>query len=362
MAQERTEFLIVGGGVAGLSTALHLALEGHGPGVTLLEREDLPGFYASGHNAGIGRQLTGRAEHTTLTVAGLGKLMKASLLDSTGGLLLGADPGGTESLALEASRFSLPTKRGSGGVLPGLNAAEYLRIPSDGVIDIDSMLRYCSDGARSRGAQLRFGCGVKAIHPGSTGFEVETDRGTITARFLINAAGAWAQTIGWQAGGLDISFMPLRRHLVWSPAPTEARNPWAWWADRNLYVRPESGGLLMCACEEQETTLPQRGQQPDCDSSVLSLLSQQLKELAPSLEEAPIARLWCGLRTFAPDRRFVIGHDPLNPRLFWVAGLGGHGMTSGLAVGELAARTLLHTADPGLLAPDRLPQMVTAQL
>ena len=54
MDEESVEVLIIGGGIAGLSTACHLALAGQG-GVTLVEREALPGFYASGHNAGIAR-------------------------------------------------------------------------------------------------------------------------------------------------------------------------------------------------------------------------------------------------------------------------------------------------------------------
>ena len=66
-------------------------------------------------------------------------------------------------------------------------------------------------------------------------------------------------------------------------------------------------------------------------------MQADVHDLAPGLEDHGIARAWSGLRTFAPDRKFVIGWDPVNPRLFWVAGLGGHGMTSGLAVGRLAA-------------------------
>jgi glycine/D-amino acid oxidase-like deaminating enzyme len=126
-----------------------------------------------------------------------------------------------------------------------------------------------------------------------------------------------------------------------------------WWADRPLYLRPESGGILFCACEEQPVDLPPRGLQPENDPSVLEGLSGSLRELAPGCVEAPIARLWCGIRTFAPDRRFVLGPDPVNPRLFWVAGLGGHGMTSGLAVGSLAARALLEGEGTGPLNPGR---------
>ena len=353
MNTERTEILIIGGGVAGLSTACHLVKRGQ-KSLMLLDREAQPGFYASGHNASVGRQLTGCPDHTALTIEGRNRLAAAGdLLNPTGGLLLGADPGGTDALAAEAAHFDLRVERGQGPVLPGLKAAEHLKIPSDGVIDIDGLLRGCAEVARSGGAQLRFGCQVRAIHPGSAGFEVETDRGVIRTEILVNAAGAWAGELGAMTGGLTLPFTPLRRHLVWSNAPYPADQPWAWWADRPLYVRPESGGLLLCACEEQAVPLPARGQQPENDEGILENLFASLRELAPDLAERPIARLWCGLRTFSPDRKFVLGRDPVNPRSFWVAGLAGHGMTSGLAVGDLAARLLLEGGSAGPLDPAR---------
>jgi len=353
MVLAKAEILIVGGGIAGLSTACHLAQAGQ-RGVMLVDREDLPGFYASGHNAGVGRQLTGRAEHTALTIDGRNRLAAAGLIDGRGGILAGAEFGGTAALAREAESFGLPIEPGSGSPIPGMKASEYLRIPGDGFIDVDGVLQRCAEGARSGGAELRYGCQVKTIRPTGAGFEVETDQGLIQAARLVNAAGAWAQEIGRMAGGLDIAFQPLRRHLVWSNASHPQEQPWVWWADRPLYLRAESGGLLLCACEEDEVPLPPRRQQPESDAYILENLSASLRELAPGLADIPVARLWCGLRTFAPDRRFTIGTDPVNPRLFWVAGLGGHGMTSGLAVGHLAAQAILGRAETGGLAPGRL--------
>jgi glycine/D-amino acid oxidase-like deaminating enzyme len=353
MDQDFAEILIIGGGIAGLSTACHLARAGQG-GVVLMERETMPGFYASGHNAGIARRLTGRAEHTALTVPGADLLARARLMRAGGGYLLGAEPGGTRALAEEARAFGLEAAAGSGSPVPGLRAAEWLHLPGDGVIDIDAVLRHCADAARAGGARLHFGRQVQGITPGPGGFRVATDQGPIQARMVVNAAGAWAQEVGRMAGGLDIPFQPLRRHLVWSTAPLPADQPWVWWADRPLYARPESGGVLLCACDEACVPLPPRGRQPANDDSFLEGLAGSLKELIPGLAAAPIARVWCGIRTFAPDRRFVVGPDPLQPNLFWVAGLAGHGMTSGLAVGQLAADGILGKNSGGILKPERL--------
>lgn len=342
----QTDILIVGGGIAGLGLAASLSARRPGS-VLLVDREGQPGFYASGHNAAIARQLTGRPEHTGLTVEGTARLREAGLLLHSGGLLLEAEAGGLDALAGEARDFSVPAHRGKGCPLPGLQAAGHLRLPADGVMDADRLLVHCADRARAAGAELAFGVEVLAVHPGD-GFEVETPAGTIRTQHLVNAAGAWAGRIGAMAGGVGTGLRPLRRHLLWSNAPHPAGEPWAWWADRPLYVRPESGGLLLCPCDEAEVDPPAPHCQPGTDGEVLAQLYASLRELAPDLADRPIARTWCGLRSFAADRRFILGRDPLNPRLFWVAGLGGHGMTSGLAVAERAARLFLEGGEDEL--------------
>ncbi|HJW08766.1 MAG TPA: FAD-dependent oxidoreductase [Holophagaceae bacterium] len=348
------DILIVGGGIAGLSTAFHLVRSG-AASVMVVDREALPGFYASGHNAGIARQLTGRREHSALAIRGRARLAEAGLVSGSGGLLLAMEPGSLDALEAEAAELGVPVKRGPGAGLKGLNAAEHLAIPSDGVIDIHGMLGHCARGARAGGAHLRFGCDVEAIVPLEQGFEVQTSEGLVRARTLVNAAGAWARELGRRAGGLELALRPLRRHLVYCDVDMPQDNPWAWWVDRPLYLRPESGGLLLCPCDESEVALPPIGAQPEIDPEAVESLGPTLSALAPALVDAPLVRAWCGLRTFSPDRRFVLGWDPVNPDLFWVAGLGGHGMTTGLAVGELSAELILnhgeHELSPKRFAP-----------
>ncbi|MFZ1377724.1 MAG: FAD-dependent oxidoreductase, partial [Geothrix sp.] len=268
-------------------------------------------------------------------------------------LLVSADPGPLAAFEAEAARHGVEVHRGEGIPLPGLKAAEHLAIPGDGVIDIAGLLRTCAEEARAGGVDLRYGCALLALKPTEDGFDLDTDRGPLQARRLAIAAGAWAGELGRSAGS-QLAFTPLRRSLVWSGAAHPQQDPWAWWVDRPFYLRPESGGLLMCPCEEIVVPLPPRGRQPDTDPAVLEGLFASLRELAPHLAERPVTRYWTGLRTFAPDRRFVLGWDPWNPRLFWSAGLGGHGMTSGLAVGALAAEVFLGKTQAGLLDPGRL--------
>jgi glycine/D-amino acid oxidase-like deaminating enzyme len=76
-------------------------------------------------------------------------------------------------------------------------------------------------------------------------------------------------------------------------------------------------------------------------------LAGRIAELVPSLRPV-IAGGWTGLRTFAPDRRPLLGADPELPGLWWVAGLGGYGITCAHAASEAVATWLSGAPTPWL--------------
>lgn len=67
------------------------------------------------------------------------------------------------------------------------------------------------------------------------------------------------------------------------------------------------------------------------------LLADKLLEYASGLSDLRVRRGWACLRTFAPDRRPVIGWDPEIQGLFHVAGLGGFGVTTSVVIGDIAS-------------------------
>ena len=117
--------------------------------------------------------------------------------------------------------------------------------------------------------------------------------------------------------------------------------PFVWDVSHDIYFRPEGEGLLLCACDQQE--LPPGD--PPVDETVQELLAEKIQNYIPALSRVSISKGWAGFRTLSADGRFVIGWDPKVKGLFWVAGLGGHGVTTSSAVGTLAAELILGGPD-----------------
>jgi glycine/D-amino acid oxidase-like deaminating enzyme len=100
---------------------------------------------------------------------------------------------------------------------------------------------------------------------------------------------------------------------------------------------------------------------PECDETVrpdrVAMAAAKAAALIPAAAGLGVARAWAGLRTLTPDDRFVIGHDPRRPGLFWLAGLGGHGISAGPAAGMVAADLAVsgktERIDPALVSPER---------
>ncbi len=325
MPPTRKRFAIVGAGLAGAATAFHLRRAG-ATDIVILEKEPVPGVHASGRNAAMIREIMEEPELQALSTESTTAMRAAGLASyrQTGGLLMGMGDD-------DASRW-IPFLRGT---------ARFHE--TDGVIDVAGLLN-----AYLRGIEVRYGCELEAHETSSVnGLTVHTNEGPIAADVLINAAGPWAG----QVGGIDVT--PKNRTL-YSTAHDPAVDPdwpWVWDLEGGYYFRPESGGWLLCACDE---AIARPGAYDD-DPDVLADLWRKIETYQPGLGEPVIAHHWVGQRTFARDRLPVIGFDARNPHLFHVAGLGGHGVTLSWSIGKLAASLLLGQGEqPVLFAPARL--------
>lgn len=251
--------------------------------------------------------------------------------------------------------LSAPEARRTFAFLEAVHFDVALWCADEGVADIHALLaRYLRD-ARVAGFALHVNTRAEELLVnGGRVAGVRTDHSDeVRAETVIDASGAWAGRLGRSSRPLPLT--PLRRHLfVSAPMPfVKPDLPFTWVEDAAFYFRPEGDGLLLSPCDE---TAMAPGS-PPTDPAAAELLAEKLAQHAPSWSDLAIRRAWACLRTFAPDRRPVIGPDPQIAGLFHVSGLGGSGMLCSAAVGELAADLLagrsVEWIDTAPVAPTR---------
>ncbi|HXV81394.1 MAG TPA: FAD-binding oxidoreductase, partial [Candidatus Binatia bacterium] len=280
-----------------------------------------------------------------------------------GSLLLGSGPGweklrrDTELGRALGVEVNLWTPEQAKNRVPVLKEAEFdgaVWCPTDGIIDIHALLSGYLKGAAAKGMAIRYGSPVQAIRvTAANELEIVSNGEIFKTSVLVNACGAWTNAIGRMAGAAELPLHPCRRHLFVSPPLdwVDSSWPFVWDVSHDIYFRPEGEGLLLCACDQQE--LPPGD--PPLDETVQELLAEKIQNHIPGLSRASISKRWAGFRTLSSDGRFIIGWDPNVKGLFWVAGLGGHGVTTSPAVGALAAELILggpdKRSDP--FSPDR---------
>ena len=352
MAQD---FLIIGGGIAGLSTAARLS---HLGSVTLLEAETALGYHSSGRSAAMfdgGYGLPpvvalSRASHDYLTRANGGVLSPRGLL-----LVARADQRAAFVADVAAMGFDPVTVAEARAMVPILHPdklalAAYDSQASD--LDTDLLMQNFAREARANGATILTGQRVTGIRRTATGWSVDSAKDTFEAHLLVNAAGSWVDLIAEMAGIAPLGFTPLRRSMARIPAPGghDLRHwPMMFGPGENWYAKPDAGKLLVSPAEED----PMPPHDAFADDMVLA---EGLARYEAMVTE-PVTRLetsWAGLRTFAPDRCLVIGHAPQDLGFFWVAGQGGYGFQTSPAASRLAADLI------GGRAPELDPATVAA--
>jgi D-arginine dehydrogenase len=338
-AVTRCRVAIVGAGFAGLATARALARRGVSD-VIVLERAPELGRFASGRSAGLGRQLAEDDDTTALTVRGARMLRElpcpvssihmadapaSGVWRATGGMLTFDDPAHADAYVSRAARFGVAVELVDRATrwpeLASLRIARALWVPSDGTIDVAVLL-----GELAKGVRIELGTGVVAVERG----RVTTTRGELAADFVVDATGAWAGELTD-----DPPLAAFKRHVFVVDAGAGAPGPWLWHlGDGELYVRAGRDGLVASPCDA--TPCAPGDQQPDAAGE------EALRRLlAPTgFASAPIVRRWACQRAFTQDRKMRLGRDPLRPWLVWAAGLGGHGATAALAVGERVAESI----------------------
>lgn len=357
------DFLIIGGGIAGLSAAARLVEHGK---VTLIEAESALGFHSSGRSAtfchyGIGnatvRGLTSASRHFfTSPPDGFSDYPlakpKSALFVATAAML----PQLTE-LAASMRRFTdtvaevdeqemlalVPVLRtGSGHIVAGVLDTSGLKL------DTDAMLQGYAKSVRRAGGQIITGQRVGAACRHNGLWQVTTTDGSIhSAPVLVNAAGAWADQLAVMAGVRPLGLEPKRRTMiVIDPPAGMAVGDWPFTktATDDFYMLPDSGRLMASPVDEVPSE-PCDAQPEEYDIALAAWQAEQYT----NLPVGRIAHRWAGLRSFVADRVPTAGFAPDAPGFFWLAGQGGYGIQTAPAMAAITAATVI-----GEMWPDHL--------
>lgn len=211
---------IVGAGVVGCALAQALAEAGDGRSIVVLERERGPGRGITSRNSQVvhaglyyppgsrkartcvagNRMLWAWAERHRVGHRRTGKLVVAT----RGHADLDAQCEALEALATNAAACGVALERvdrtGARAHEPALpdTVAAGLWSPSSGIVDAPELCRSLLADAEANGVTAVFSSRVDAIEPVSGGFSITSDRGTLVAERVINAAGLHATTVaGW---------------------------------------------------------------------------------------------------------------------------------------------------------------------
>ena len=350
------DIAIVGAGIAGASLAAELS-----PfrSVVLIEAEAQPGYHATGRSAAFWDESYGGPAVQPLTTASGPFLANppadfhvGPLMHQRGALHIGTEAQrglSTDMLADFASsgvRIEVGDRqlleRRVPAIRPGWTHG--LWEPDCCDIDVGALHGAYLRQARRNGVSVQCSSPVQDATWREGCWHISAGGLNCTADLLVNAAGAWADSVAHVAGIRPLGIQPYRRTIVQLIVQPKvpADLPLVIGLDGSFYFKPEAGGRLWLSPHDETPT-------PACDAAPDELDVALAVDRLQQVVDWDIKRVdhkWAGLRSFAPDRLPVIGRDSANDAFFWLAGRAVSVSRLRPAVAKLAASLLSQRVKP----------------
>ncbi len=363
-----TKVVVIGGGVAGCSTAYHLAKFGWKDTI-LLERDQLTSG-TTWHAAGLVSQLG--------PSAGITKIRKYSLelykklekeLDFSSGLKLN----GALSIATTDGRWQELKRQATTAQLfdvnvevlnieqikkiyPIINEANVLGgifMPGDGQADPIGVTNLLAKAAKNEGVKIFEKSPVEKILKKDGKVEgVIVNGKTIKCEYIVLATGMWSRQIGEDLG-VSIPLYPAEHFYVITEGISELPKniPVLRDFDDSLYLKEDAGKMLIGIFEgksipafNKTNRVPNDfsfGEFPENFEHFEPYLEAALKRV-PILEKAGIRKFFSGPESFTPDTNTLLGEVPGLRNLFACCGLNSIGIGSGGGVGKVTAEWMMN--------------------
>ena len=356
---QTADAVIVGGGIVGASVAWHLTEAGC-RNVLIVERETHQGKGSTGKSMGGVRAQFATRPNIQMSLYSIPfyaafeeRLGHPSGYCDQGYLFVATKPTHLEYLqtnqalqkSLGLTQAQMLPREEIVSIVPQLRADDVLGgsfCPTDGFVDPYSVMVGFTTRACEQGATLWRSTEVTAITRDSSGITgVETSRGAVSTRIVVNAAGPWAAEVAALAG-VKLPVEPMRRMLI----PTEPfdgvshKVPMVVDMNTGFHFRPESLGFLLAWNDPQETTGFNTNFEPSFIEKVLTLAADRV----PCFENLAVnpKRAWAGLYEMSPDHHAIIGAVEEVPGFFCANGFSGHGVMHSPATGRMVADLIVH--------------------
>ena len=355
-------FVVIGGGVIGISIAYHLGLLGVRD-VVVLERDKLTSG-TTWHAAGLIAS-GGMSTDTLIWIEQYTRQLYLDLPAETG-LSTGFRQCGHIHLACDATRREVMKRDANFVRTQGVERFEIspadirdlfplietkgilsgFYTPTDGRVNPVDATMAMAAGARARGARIHEGMPVTDILTEGTRITgVRTAHGDIRTDKVVLAAGMWSRQLGAKLG-VPVPLQAAEHYyLLTEPlAGVTPDMPVVEDPDTYTYVREEGGGLLFGLFEPEGATWNLNGIP---ENASFSTLPPDWDRMTPFLEAAftrypvmhgaGIKTFFCGPESFTPDGSYLVGESPELDGLFLANGLNSLGILSAGGVGRIVA-------------------------
>lgn len=359
--------VVIGGGVVGASVLYHLAKLGWSD-VCLIERSVLTAG-SSWHAAGGIHALNADpniAQLQAYTIDLLSEIEAESGqnigLHMTGGLTMAGTPDRWEwlqsayrtfqSIGIDDCRLvtaeeavALNPIMSGEGLLGGMWADR------EGYIDTTGTVHAYAGAAKKRGAEVIEHNRVLELNQTLEGWEVVTEKGTVSCEHVVNAAGLWAKQVGRMAG-VELPVSPLNHHYLISDTIPQLEElnfevPMTVDLEGFTYLRQDQKGVLLGIYEINHQHWMMDGapweygfelqqEDPDRIENELTLGFERY----PCLQEVGVKTWVNGAFTFSPDGNPLVGPVP-GKRGYWSACAVMAGFLQGGGVGKSLAEWMI---------------------
>lgn len=361
---------IIGGGAMGCGLLYHLAEEGWGNDIVMVEKGELTSG-STWHAAGQCPNFTGSLNLAKIHKVGTDLYPK--LEELTGHAVSWHGCGGVR-LALTDNEVDWFKHVEGIGKLIGFDCDivgpeeikrvhPYLEVfgvkagfitYEDGHVAPADVTMAMAAGARKKGAEIyrRTQCtDVKRLPSGE--WEVVTDKGNIVCEHVVNACGSYADVVGsWTGHNVPIANM-LHHYFITEPVQAlidmekelpVVRDPYS-----HCYLREETDGILIGPYETTGAhTCFDKGLSWDFENELVAPEEERLfpwlekaTERLPMFAEAGLKSVISGAITHTPDSNFLLGPAPGAPG-YWMCNGASIGICQGAGAGKYLAQWMVH--------------------